>query len=78
MRRLVRGLRRRHTPLGSSTPDEAYLEGLAQRHPALAGDVEVVLQALRRRVTQQELSDAVRALERVEHVVYPSSSLVTT
>jgi hypothetical protein len=78
MRRLVRGVRRRHTPLGSSTPDEAYLEGLAQRHPAIAGDVEAVLQALRRRVTEQELSDAVRALERVEHVVYPSSTLVTT
>jgi hypothetical protein len=78
MRRLVRGVRRRHTPLGSSLPDDAYLEGIAQRHPDIGGDVQVVLRALRERVSEQDLSDAVRALERVEHVVYPSSSLVPT
>jgi hypothetical protein len=76
MRRLVRGVRRRHTPLGSSLPDDAYLEGIALRHPDIGGDVAIVVAALRQRSSEQELSDAVRALERIEHVVYPSSSLV--
>ena len=78
MQRLVRGVRRRHTPLGSTVPDEAYLEGIFQRHPELEADVKLVLNALRQHVTQQELSEAALALERVEHSVYPSSSLVTT
>ena len=78
MRRLVRGVRRRHTPLGSSLPDEAYLEGVGQRHPDLAGDVGLVQRGLRERLSAQELSEAARALERIEHVVYPSSSLATT
>ncbi|HUF30628.1 MAG TPA: DUF4350 domain-containing protein [Gemmatimonadaceae bacterium] len=78
MRRLVRGLRRRHTPAGSSVPDDAYLEALVQRHPLVAGDVETVLRALRQPVTAAALSEAARALERVEHDVYPSSTLVRT
>jgi len=78
MRRLVRGLRRRHTPPGSSVPDEAYLEALAQRQTGIAGDLRVVLHALRQPVSSAELADAARALERVEHAVYPSSSLAST
>lgn len=78
MRRLVRGLRRRHTAAGSSVPDDTYLEALAHRHPLLAGDVGTVLRALRHPVTPAELSEAARVLERVEHTVYPSSTLART
>jgi hypothetical protein len=74
MRRLVRGLRRRHTPAASSVPDDEYLEALADRHPLLESDVETVLHALRNPVTPAELSEAARALERVEHTVYPTST----
>ena len=77
MRRLVRGLRRRHTPAGSSAPDDEYLAALADRHPLLAGNVETVLHALRNPVTPAELSEAARVLERVEHAVYPSSILAS-
>lgn len=78
MRRLVRGLRRRHTPAASSVPDEEYLEALAARDPLLTSDVETVLHALRKPVTPAELSEAARVLERVEHTVYPSSTLART
>lgn len=78
MRRLVRGVRRRHTPLGSSISDEVYLQGILQRHPQLKKEVELVLYALQERVGEQELSDAALALEHIEHTVYPSPSLATT
>jgi hypothetical protein len=77
MRRLVRGLRRRHAPAASSVPDDEYLEALADRHPLLASDVETVLHTLRNPVTPAELSEAARVLERVEHAVYPSSTLAS-
>ena len=78
MQRLVRGVRRRHTPAGSTVPDDAYLEGLAQRHPETRADVALVVRALEHRVSEQTLSEAARALERIEHAVYPSTSLVIT
>jgi hypothetical protein len=78
MHRLLRGMRRRHTPLGSSLSDEAYLEALAQRHPEAGDDVAIVRRSLREPVSAQELSDAALALERLEHTVYPSSALVRT
>jgi hypothetical protein len=78
MRRLLRGLRRRHTPLGSSLSDDAYLEGLVRRHPAIAGDVASVRRALESSIAEQEFTDAALALERIEHTVYPTPELVTT
>jgi hypothetical protein len=78
MRRLLRGLRRRHTPLGSSLSDEGYLEGLVHRYPAVAGDVALVQRGLREPLSEQQLSEAARALERIEHSVYPTSELATT
>ena len=77
-RRLLRGLRRRHTPLGSSPSDDAYLEGLVRRHPAIAGDVALVRRALESSLAEQEFTDAALALERIEHTVYPTPELVTT
>jgi hypothetical protein len=45
LRRLLRGLRRRH-PIGTlrSASDDEYLSSLAARHPSVAGDVDVLLQ----------------------------------
>jgi hypothetical protein len=44
LRRLLRGLRRRH-PIGTlrSASDEDYLASLAARHPSVAGDVDVLV-----------------------------------
>jgi hypothetical protein len=78
MRRLLRGVRRRHTPLGSSLGDEDYLEALAQRHPESASDVAIIRNALQRPLSSEELSGAAQALERLEHTVYPTSELVRT
>ncbi|HZS58325.1 MAG TPA: hypothetical protein VFA43_03580, partial [Gemmatimonadaceae bacterium] len=68
VRRLIRGLRRRHArkALGN---DEAYLKGLAAQHPRLAGDVQRVLSGVHEEITPAELLAVGRAVDHIDQVL---------
>ena len=68
--RLVHGVRRRvEHALGArsgATSDDAFLSWAAERVPSVAGDVEVVRQALVKPVLRRELETVGQALRRIE------------
>ncbi|MFI5242434.1 MAG: hypothetical protein ACHQRL_05450 [Gemmatimonadales bacterium] len=67
VRRLVRGVRRRH-PLGAMTglSDEQYLALLRVRLPALGADIDVLTKTLAQQPTAEELVSAGAAIDHIE------------
>ena len=67
VRRLVRGVRRRH-PLGTMTQltDEQYLALLRVRLPALAADIDVLTKTLAQQPTADEMVTAGAAIDHIE------------
>ena len=70
VRRLIRGLRRRH-PIGSlrSAPDAEYLTTLAARHPAVAAEVDLLKAALDEQPSPERLRDAGAAIASIERIL---------
>jgi hypothetical protein len=68
--RLVRGLRRRH-PLGATgaLSDDAYLELLRTRKPALAGDAATLRRALERTLPAAEFVAVGQAIDHIERTI---------
>ncbi len=73
-RRMVRGLRRRHAHgawrAGGGT-DEEFLAALAARHPALAPQIRIVLDATRQRVRAGEFLAVGQAIDHIERTLSP-------
>lgn len=67
VRRLVRGLRRRHLRR-STRQDEAYLAGLAAQYPRLGDDVQHILRGVRDQITPAELLAVGRAVDHIDRV----------
>lgn len=70
LRRLLRGLRRRH-PIGTlrSASDDEYLSSLAARHPSVAGDVDVLLQVMRDTPAPDRFEAAGAAVAHIERTL---------
>ena len=70
LRRLLRGLRRRH-PMGTlrSAPDDEYLSSLAARHPSVAGDVDVLLQLAHDKPAPDRFEAAGAAIAHIERTL---------
>lgn len=67
-RRLVRGLRRRHSRK-ATRQDEGYLESLAAQYPRLADDVQHILHGVREQITPAELLAVGRAVDHIDRVL---------
>ena len=65
-RRLVRGLRRRHSSLVKHEDDEEFLNRVAERHPALSEDVEVLRHACNQRIPGSDLERLLAAVDSVD------------
>ena len=66
-RRLIRGLRRRHALATAGEDDEAALQRLAARYPALKADVERLRDAATRRLPPdqfRQIADSIATMER--------------
>ena len=68
VRRLVRGLRRRHSRKGVRN-DEAYLRGVAAQNPPLADDVQHILHGVSDEITPAELLAVGRAVDHIDRVL---------
>jgi Domain of unknown function (DUF4350) len=68
VRRLVRGLRRRHSRKGLRN-DEAYLKGIAEQNPPLAADVQHILNGVRDDIPPAELLAVGRAVDHIDRVL---------
>ncbi len=68
VRRLVRGLRRRHSRKGVRN-DDAYLKGVAAQHPPLADDVQHILSGESNEITPAELLAVGRAVDHIDRVL---------
>jgi hypothetical protein len=70
LRRLVRGLRRRH-PIGTlrSTSDADYLSSVAARHPTVAGDVDLLLALMQDRPTPDRFEAGGAAIANIERTL---------
>jgi hypothetical protein len=68
VRRLVRGLRRRHSRKGLRN-DEAYLSGVAAQNPPLAADVQHILHGVKDDITPAELLAVGRAVDHIDRVL---------
>ena len=69
-RRLVRGVRRRHAHgAWRRASDEEFLQSIATRHPALAPDVRLLLDATRRPLPPAEFLNVSRAIETIERTL---------
>jgi hypothetical protein len=68
VRRLVRGLRRRHSRKGVRN-DELYLQGVAAQNPRLADDVQHILHGVSGRITPAELLAVGRAVDHIDRVL---------
>jgi hypothetical protein len=68
VRRLVRGLRRRHSRKGVRN-DEAYLRGVAAQNPPLADDVQHILHGVSDGITPAELLAVGRAVDHIDKVL---------
>ena len=70
LRRLVRGLRRRH-PIGMlrTASDEEYLSSLAARHPSVAGDVDVLVKLIQDRPTPDRFEAGGAAIAQIERTL---------
>jgi uncharacterized protein DUF4350 len=69
VRRLIRGLRRRHARKGVGSEDDAYLAALAARNPRLAGDVRRIVRGLDTTLTPTELLAVGRAVDHIDRVL---------
>ncbi len=65
-RRLVRGLRRRHSSLVKHEDDDEFLRRVAERHPALSDEVEVLRHACSHRIPGSELERVLAAVDSVD------------
>jgi hypothetical protein len=75
VRRLVRGVRRRHGGSRRASEDEeGYLATLRVRHPSAAGDIALVERALHTPTAPAELRAAGDAIARIERLVSPLQS----
>jgi hypothetical protein len=72
VRRLTRGLRRRH-PIGSlrSASDDDYLTTLAARHPATAASIDIVKAGLSTRQPPERFREAGAAVADIERILRP-------
>ena len=70
LRRLIRGLRRRH-PIGTlrSASDEDYLASVAARHPAVAADVDMLRTLLNDRPAPERFEAAGAAIAHIERTL---------
>ena len=68
VRRLVRGLRRRHSRKGVRN-DEAYLQGVAAQNPPLADDVQRILHGVSDNIAPAELLAVGRAVDHIDRVL---------
>jgi len=68
VRRLIRGLRRRHSRKGVRN-DEAYLQGVAAQNPPLADDVQHILHGVSDGITPAELLAVGRAVDHIDRVL---------
>jgi hypothetical protein len=68
-RRLVQGVRRRHSPGARRGADEAFLAAVAARHPALRRDVELLRAAIDRPLPPAELPAVGRAIATIERTL---------
>jgi hypothetical protein len=70
LRRLIRGLRRRH-PIGTlrSASDAEYLSSLAGRHPSVAGDVDVLLNLIHDTPAPDRFEAAGAAIANIERTL---------
>ena len=72
-RRLVRGIRRRHAHgAWRRASDEEFLQSIAARHPALAADVALLVQATHRALPPTEFVQVGRAIETIERTLRQS------
>jgi hypothetical protein len=68
VRRLVHGLRRRHSRKGLRN-DQAYLAGVAAQNPRLADDVQHILHGVSNEITPTELLSVGRAVDHIDRVL---------
>jgi hypothetical protein len=70
LRRLIRGLRRRH-PIGTlrSASDDEYLSSLAARHPSVAGDVDALLKLIHDRPAPDRFEAGGAAIAHIERTL---------
>jgi hypothetical protein len=70
LRRLIRGLRRRH-PIGTlrSATDDEYLTSVAARHPAVAPDVDMLRSMLTERPDPERFQTAGTAIAHIERTL---------
>ncbi len=68
VRRLIRGLRRRHSRKGVRN-DEAYLQGVAAQNPPLADNVQHILHGVSDGITPAELLAVGRAVDHIDRVL---------
>lgn len=68
-RRLARGIRRRRAALGRAGSDADYLRDIAERHPALADDVKLVIDAMDRPIPPERFARLAPAFARIERTI---------
>jgi hypothetical protein len=68
VRRLIRGLRRRHSRKGLRN-DEAYLRSIAAQNPPLTDDVQHILNGVSNAITPAELLAVGRAVDHIDRVL---------
>ncbi|HEX6057621.1 MAG TPA: DUF4350 domain-containing protein, partial [Gemmatimonadaceae bacterium] len=68
-RRLARGLRRRRSALGRPGSDAEYVRAIGERHPALAADVALVLDAMHRPIPPGRFVALAPAIARIERTL---------
>ena len=68
-RRLARGIRRRRSALGRAGSDADFLRDVAERHPAVAGDVKLVIDAMDRPFPPERFARLAPALARIERTI---------
>jgi len=68
-RRLVRGLRRRHSSLVRHGDDEEFLQRIAERHPALSEHISVLRQACTQRIPSGQLDRLLEAVDAVDDTI---------
>jgi hypothetical protein len=69
VRRLARGIRRRRSALGRHASDADWLRDVAERSPAIAGEVKLVLDAMERPLPPERFVRLAPALARIERTL---------
>jgi len=72
VRRLLRGLRRRHArSLARDVPDDRFLDSLSERHPEIAPDTRLLRDAAGRTLTPAELLAVGQAVAHIDRTLHP-------